>query len=150
MLAEELVRILPLILRLFPELATSPLIGKIIPLFKIDPRSDTDLARALNRELKVPKHHGFNDNTAVIKVSEAIKCVETKLGNGKVLLSFLKGIVNSLKSAEGKNAAELLASDIAACIREDSLRQNTPRTTDPPRQKYHRPAKGHGKGRGKF
>lgn len=138
--------LLPLIVRLFPQIARAPVLGKIIPLFNVKGATDEDLARALNREYKRPQRRGFNDEIYVVKLEDAITCVEKTLSDGKLKSAGLITLAKQLLDpSTGKSP---IGDAIIACLRESVLRQDRPRTTEPPRQKYHRPATGHGKGRG--
>ena len=119
--------LLPLILRLFPELATTPIVGKIIPLFKVDPSTDTDLARKLARKLDLQPKDRF-DETHVVKVVEVRKCVEGKLGDGAILSSFLAGLARALVGKEEQNAAFILGGKIMECVREKALQQKNGRS----------------------
>jgi len=148
----QLIRLLPLVVRLFPQLTKlSPLVGKIIPLQDIEPTAEEDLARELNPKYKTKQHEGFNDAAHVVKISDAIKCVEDSFNEKGIVWELVKAAVTSL--AEGKTKTlpgENLMNAIVKCIREDALRQDTIRVKGRYRSPWARPAAGHGKGRGKF
>jgi len=140
--------LLPLIVRLFPSLVRLPVVGRIIPLFNVRPSTDEDLARALDREYKRPRRSQGSDNTNVIKLDDAITVVEEVLGDGKLKAAGLLALAKELlDQSTGKSP---IGDKIIEGLRENVLRQDTPRTTQPPKQKYHRPAEGHGEGRGGF
>jgi len=145
----EIIRILPAILKLFPQLAKIPLIrGRLIPLNNIAPETDLDAARKLNRRFKRKPKEGPADSSMVIIVDEAIKCVEDAgNNNGGVIWEVIKKGAQQLILGGGEeNVTEQLLNPIVECIRENALRQDTPRighkVVNQPR-----PAKGHGHGR---
>jgi hypothetical protein len=117
--------LLPLIIRLFPTLVRTPLLGKIIPLFKIDPASDEALARALNRNFKRKKKRGFNDNAHVVKLDEAIKCVEQVIGDGKLQAAGLLRLSKML--LDQKTGGSEIGDAIISCMREKILQQGNQR-----------------------
>jgi hypothetical protein len=120
-------QLLPLILKMFPELARVPIVGKIIPLFKIDPEPDANLARKLAKKLDLsPKT--FNDEVHVVKVSEVRKCVEGKLGDGAILAAFLVGLGRALVGKEDESAPFILGGKIMECVREKALQQKNKRS----------------------
>lgn len=143
--------ILKILIILFPELLTAlePWLGRgfITVLINLLQDPQRDLARELDQKLTTEKQK--SDNSSVIKVSEAIKCVEESLKDGKVLLSVLKGLVNALMSQDFKGAPQILLTSIVQCIRENALRQDTPRVFSKT-FRYHRPSRGHGHGRTSF
>jgi hypothetical protein len=147
-LPAEIVRILII---LFPELLTAlePWLGRgfIAILINILQDPDRDLARELDQKLQAAKEK--SDNSSVIKVSEAIKCVEEAMKDGKLLIAVIKGLVNALISKNFEGAPRILLDTIVTCIREHALRQDTPRVFSKT-FRYHRPSKGHGHGRTKF
>lgn len=145
----EIVRLLPFIIKLFPELAQSSILGKIIPLFKIDPATDEDLARELNKEVRI-KQKNNSDATSVIKVSEAIKCAKSSFDNTTLISEFVLEAAKSLIAGRQIDACgQRMFDQMVNCMRQNSLRQDTPRVAS--RTTSHgRPARGHGHGRGKF
>lgn len=142
--------ILPAILRLFPLMRELPIIrGVAIPINDVVPMSDEEVARALNPKTKIKDDKHFNDATHLVKCSDVMRCIENKFNDTTLLKEFLVIAAGRLVGNTG-TAAQNLADKMATCVREHALRQDTPRTTSPPRQKYHRPSKGHGTGRRNF
>jgi hypothetical protein len=147
-LVTEIPEIVKVATTLFPGLRSLPLIGKIIPLFQAgewneaktieqleaDARKDTDERTKLKRE----------NNKHVIKVSDALQCVEEGL-NGKVAVSFLRAACSVILGGKG-NAFNTLWDPISRCIVANALRQDTVRKGSK-LVKNPRPAKGHGTGR---
>jgi len=149
----EFTKLLPLIVKLFPELVKPTFYrGAIGLLSKTDPTPDENLERALQTKTRVKKDKTFNDATAVLKVSDAIKCLEDNFNETslmkevalRVVKDFFNDVVKGTK--EPISAAQNLADKMANCFREHALRQDTPRAKH--RTTSHgRPARGHGKGR---
>lgn len=135
-----------------PDLASIPVVGRILIAIAAGHGSDTEAVEKLQAEankLKTQRQTRITRNGRyVLKASDAMKCVETHLMSGGVLLAFGKGLVNILTGKSGA-APDLLFDQIATCIEEHVLRQDTPRVISDKRR-YHRPSRGHGKGRGKF
>jgi hypothetical protein len=140
--------LLPIILRLFPALVRAPIVGRIIPLFNVKQSTDEDLARALARKYKRPERKGFNDDVHVIKVSDAIDCVENVIGDGKVQAAGILVLAKMLFNQS--TGGSPIGDKIIECLRDNCLSQESDRTTAKPKQRYHRPSLGHGEGRGKF
>jgi hypothetical protein len=130
-------------------------VGKIIfkrfiPFFDIKPKTEEQLAREFSNDVKVKTRTDFNDANHVIKCSEAIKCVEKHFSETTLIWEFVKTAVKDLIAGETvKKPSEDLANRIAECIRENCLRSDTPRVLIE-KKFYHRPARGHGKGRTSF
>lgn len=139
--------VLPAIIRLFPQLVkNAPVVGKIVPLIDVKASQDEELARALKRNYKRPKKANFNDEIYVIKLEDAIDCVEKAIGDGKLQTA---GMITLAKMLfDQRTGGSPIGDKIITCLRENVLRQDTPRVIKEFRG-YHRPAKGHGKGRGK-
>lgn len=123
------------------------IVGKVIPYFDIEPLTQEQLNRELSEEMKAKKEPTFNDSSHVIKVSEAIKCCEKKFTNATLIAEFLKVAVKNLIAGKTlKKPSQDLLDGMAACIRENCLRSDTPRVFSRT-FRYHRPSKGHGVGR---
>lgn len=145
---QPLIRLLPALIRIAPELVTGTVTrGKIIALADVKPESETDLARKLDRKTKAKKRRKYNDAVHVVKVADAIKCIEDQFNNTSLLVQFLLGAAKAaLGDEEARTAAQGLADKMAECIRDKSLTQKNPRVLGTSRY-YQRPAKGHGRGR---
>jgi hypothetical protein len=128
MAVQSMLELLPYIVRLFPAVRTLPIVkGLAIPINDVHGITDPELARNLARKTSIKKNKTFNDETAVIKVSEAIKCVEEKFNDTTLVKEFVLVAVQQLVGDTEKTAAQDLADRMAECFRENSLRQNTPR-----------------------
>src|SRR5678815_2065163 len=140
----EIARILPTVVKFFPELVKSaPAVGKVIPLNSVLEEPDADAMEALQRKVKVKPDKTFNDNSSVIKVSEAIKCVEKTFNDTTILLELGKYVIRQLlEGSKTEFAAERIANGIAKCLRENSLRQDTVRIKGRHPAGYQRPAVG--------
>jgi hypothetical protein len=150
---EEIPEVIRTALILMPELANVPVLGRIAVLLagthQLDdthPLEQFDKAREADKAVR--ERERDENSRYVIKVSEALKCVDKGLFDSKLLLAFLKGLINILLG-KSQSADALMYDQIKQCILENRLRQDTPRvfsTTG----RYHRPSRGHGKGRTSF
>jgi hypothetical protein len=142
----EVARILPTIIRAFPELVRgSPTVGRILPLMNVEPTSDELLDRSLDRKFKRKTKKGFNDEIYVIKLDDAISCVE-KVFSAPDLKR--KGLLALAREAINQTTGESpLGTKIVDCLREHVLSQKSIRSKNRHGTSWGRPAVGHGKGR---
>jgi hypothetical protein len=152
-----LIEEIPVILRsavlLFPELLEIPILGRVFVVFGVKgPTTDTEameqLQRDINTRVKTKTDIKAKNSRYVIKVSEAMKCVDKTLDSPSVLLSVIKSIARMF-SGSSAGFTDQMSTDIYRCLEENRLRQDTPRVFSKT-FRYHRPSKGHGKGRTKF
>jgi hypothetical protein len=150
-LAEELVQTA---LTFAPWLSDIPVLGRILSLFAPDGGNDIKALEALqaaakkketDRATRIKKNARY-----VLKASEAMKCVEHSLGNGAFLLSLGQALLNTVAGrSAGVSAPDLLMDRIFSCIESKVLSQESKRVKVE-KAFYHRPARGHGKGRESF
>jgi hypothetical protein len=122
----------------------TPIVGRIIPLFNVKPSTDEDLARALNREFKRKPDKSINDASHVVKLDDAIKCVEKTISDGKLQSAGMLTLAKML--LDQSTGGSPIGDAIIACLRESVLRQDTVRTGSKV-VRNPRPAVGHGHGR---
>ncbi len=141
-------------LTFIPGLLDVPILGRILSV--LAPGGGNDI-KALEELQKVADKKKTDRSTRisknaryVIKASEAMKCVETNLMSGAVMLAIGKALINNVLGRGGGSGPDLLADRIFTCIEEHVLRQDTPRVVGDHSSKYVRPRKGHGHGRGRF
>lgn len=150
---EEIPEIIRTALILMPELANIPVLGRIALLLSgTNQLNDThaleEFSKAKERQ-KAQREKERDENARyVIKVSEALKCVDDSLFDTTILMAFLKGLINVIVG-KTQTMDDLMYDKIKQCILENRLRQDTPRVFSKT-FRYHRPSKGHGKGRSKF
>lgn len=145
---EQLPRLVPLIVRLFPQLIRQTFYrGSVVVANQVTPTTDTELERNLAKKIKRRPQDETKDNQMVIKVSAAIKCVEEHFNNTTLIKEFVLVAVKSLwEGVQSQSCAQRMFDAMARCIRENALRQDTPRSAH--RSSTHgRPARGHGHGR---
>lgn len=152
MAVEEIPQIVRTAVTLLPELANIPGLGKIIIALNKVPTNDTQALEQLQSEFDKKKKEREKTQTQnaryVIKVSEAMKCVDKSFDNANLVWAFVKSI-GSLVSGGSTTLTDPMRQAIYQCLEENRLRQDTPRVFSHT-FRYHRPSKGHGKGRGKF
>lgn len=112
--------LLPILVRLFPELVSSPVVrGLVIPLINVDPTAEEELARKLQRKVKFPRVTG--DSSRVVKIADAIACVEKVIGDGKLQSLGMIGLARQLlNQATGDSP---IGTAIVDCIRSKALQQ---------------------------
>ncbi len=142
-----IVRILiPIIIRLWPAVPEIPVIARLLVIFQLHPSTDAELERALAYNYKrKPKQHGPDKDTGVVKLDDAIKCVEQKIGDGNISRKGIIALAKLLFNPVEKTSP--IGDSIIECLRESALRQDTPRVYSRSVRGFRRPAKGHGHGR---
>ena len=114
---------------------------------RVKPASDTDLERQLNRKIE-RRVEGFpNAKTHVLKLSDALKCVESTFNETTLIAEFVLVAAQSLIEGEQSRACgQKMFDKIEECMIEKLLSQKTARKTV--RESRHgRPARGHGAGK---
>jgi len=151
-LIEEIPILVRTALEILPGLTEIPVLGRLLTVLNKQPQNEAKYVEQLQSEFDKKKDQrkklADDNNKYVIKVKDAIQCVETNLLNGKVALSLVKGITNTLAGKVG-GAPEVLLEPILQCMLSKRLTQLNPRISSNKRR-YHRPSKGHGKGRTSF
>jgi hypothetical protein len=140
-------------IELFPQLLRIPLIGRLLSAFRQNPYNEHQAIEALqgasdrNRETRTRLKR--ENNKHVIKVSDAMQCVEDQLADGRLAWTLFRSLGRTLIGLEGADAAEATMTAIFDCFVRKKLTQSRPRTST--RTTTHgRPARGHGKGRRSF
>lgn len=131
----DLVRIiLPALIRLCPELIEGTVTrGKIVALKDVDPMNEAEALRKLARKLRVRQRENFRDSAHVIKVSDAIKCLETVNDKNKTFfLQFAKWAAKNLIGTGGgdldRGPMQTYLDECAECFRDKCLKQTAPRS----------------------
>jgi hypothetical protein len=144
-----IIEILPALLRLFPVMRTLPIArGVAIPLTS-NPLTDPQAQQQLDAKLKLKQRERdkTKDSSQVIKLSDAIACVESKLNDTTLIWEFIKTAVPALiKGAQTHATSQDMFDKIVECLREDAMRQDTVRRGSKVIRNP-RPARGHGEGR---
>jgi hypothetical protein len=147
-LVEEVPILIRTLVTLAPALANLPILrGVIIALSGVKPINEKkvleELQAAKDKLRKTRKKLADDNNKYVIKVSEAMKCVEENI-DGALLKKIGSTIIDVLTGSPKDLGTEII-DPINRCMMENRLRQDTPRhgqkTT-----KIARPAVGHGTG----
>lgn len=143
------IRLIPL---LFPLLITAlseiPGLARLVSvLLRVAPATDEEALQELARaqEWRPRRKAGYNDAAHVIKVSDAISCLQGQVNNRLHWLAVCKEVIRSLVGTP-KNSMTALGDATVECLREKSLSQSTKRTYGA-KTGFHRPALGHGHGR---
>jgi hypothetical protein len=129
-----------------PALKNVPLLGKIIVALQgVKPINETkvleELQAAKDKLRKQRKKLADDNNKYVIKVSEAMQCVEKNV-DGALLAKIGRAVIDVLTGNPQDLGTEII-DPINRCMLENRLRQDTPRKGH--RESTHaRPAVGHG------
>lgn len=149
-LAEIGAEIVEVALTFVPSLEGIPVLGRILRILAPGGGNDFKAIEELERQAQLRKTERKTridrNNRYVLKASDAMQCVETNLMNGGVLLAIGKGVINAVLGKPGGDGADLLTDRIFTCIESKVLKQTSKRVTRSGKF-YHRPSKGHGKGR---
>lgn len=140
----RILRAIPILLPFFIELLPRIPGGAVLALLinESQPINDAEALRDLNRAQtwRARRKPGYNDSSHVVKVSDVIDCIEGEVNNRAHWLAVAKEVARSLVGTP-RNSMSALGDDFIKCVREKTLRQDTPRLHG------HRPALGHGRGR---
>lgn len=135
-----------------PWLTRIPVLGRIFTLLYPNGGDEAAAIRKLQDLVKAKEldRKTRRDRVAryVLKANDAMQCAEDAIMNGGFLLSFGKGILNTVAGISGQDGADLLIEQIYACIERKTLPQTSRRRKKVGKTWYGRPAKGHGRGRG--
>lgn len=85
-----------------------------------------ELQAAINKRVKTRRKLRDQMKKRVLKVSDAMDCVENNVGNGKIALSFGRALVDVLAGGTGGNI-ELLLDAVNKCLIEHALPQTAKR-----------------------
>jgi hypothetical protein len=129
-LVTEIPEIVKVATTLIPGLRSLPILGKIIPLFqagewneaKVLEQMEADANKDAEKRTKLKQE----TNKRVIKVSDALECVEAGL-NAKVGVAFLRAACSVILGGTG-NAFNTLWDPIASCMLEKALGQTNARS----------------------
>lgn len=125
-----LVRILPAILRIFPEiLKDTPKLGlgKVIPIINQVAEPERDLARQLQQKFKLKEKEKFRDSAHVVRCDDVKNVLEKEL-DGTLLKDVLLALGRNLMGATNlESAGAILGNRIMDKIREKVLVQTAVR-----------------------
>jgi hypothetical protein len=134
-LVEEIPEIVRVTTTMVPALKNVQLIrGLLIPLSRSGTMNETKAleelksARDKNQEQRTKLKKKYNKR--VIKVSEAMKCVEDAIGDGKIAIAVGKAIISTITSSltgNSSSAVDILFDKIAGCMIDKALQQRNKR-----------------------
>ncbi len=132
-----------------PELIDVPVLGRVLlaltgghPLN--EHKALEDLQRSVDDQKKTRQKVRDRLGHRVIKVSDALKCVDDTLMSGNVLLLLGKAIVKNISGGQ-TDVGVLQYDPIQRCMIQKMLSQSSKRSVGGWKQTLHRPAKGHGR-----
>jgi hypothetical protein len=132
-LVEEIPEIIKVAKTFLPWLAKLALVGKIIQLTGVGEMDENkaleQLQRAADNQKKVRQKVRDDLNKRVIKVKDALDCVEKSVFDPKNILKLGKGILATIvgKGATG-SFVDIIYAEIEACMKEKMLKQKNKRT----------------------
>lgn len=100
--------------------------GTVIGLLPLAELAEQEMIQRIKNGLKKKTKREKTDNQKVVKVKDAIDCVEDHIRDPAVLLRTAKEIVH-LFAGEPRTIINVLTDEIASCIREHALKQTSPR-----------------------
>jgi len=141
------------VVEVFPQLLRIPLLGRLLSAFRQSPYKDSqaieNLQKASDKAKQTRVRLKHENNHRVIKVSDAMQCVEDQLADGRLAWTLFKSLGATIIGLEGSDAAEATMQSIFECFVRKRLSQSRPRETTR-RTTHGRPALGHGRGRPSF
>lgn len=138
----------------------APDVGKIklpnnigISLAALAQFSGSAIRKRISHSLKRKTKRKKGDNTRLVKIADAIDCVEESLRDPEKIRVLAESVVSTIL-AVGRGIIQpnpddylgFMSEEICDCIRSKRLPQTSSRTTHR-ETKYGRPARGHGRGR---
>lgn len=100
--------------------------GTIIGLATLGELAEQELVRRIRNGLKKKTKRDKKDNQRVVKVKDAIDCVESHLRDPTVLLRTAKEIL-AIFTGEPRTIINVLTDEVAQCIRDKALVQTARR-----------------------
>jgi hypothetical protein len=148
-IAEILSPLVEAALVIAPELVDVPVLGRVlIALTGGHPGNETaaleQLQRSGDTQKKTRQRVRDDLKHRVIKVSDALQCVESNIYDGRLLLNVGKALVKNIAGAN-TDAASLAYEPIQNCMIQKMLSQSSKKSVGGWKQTYHRPSVGHGK-----
>jgi hypothetical protein len=133
-----------------PELLDIPVLGRILSgLAGGNPLTESQalekIQGSLDQQKKTRKKVRDRLGHRVIKVSDALKCAEDTIFDGKLLLRIGQALVKNIAGTP-TDIGGLTYDPIQRCMIEKMLRQSSKKTLRGWKQAYHRPAIGKGRG----
>ncbi len=129
-LLTEIPEIVKIATTLIPALRTLPLLGKIIPLLSAGDMNDALAQEKMERDFNNNKDQRTKTKTKgnkhVIKISDALECVESGVFDSGLMLALVKGLVSAITGGS-KFAPDVLFDQIAQCMLEKKLQQDNKR-----------------------
>ncbi len=133
-----------------PELVNIPVLGKLLlGLSGGNPMNEAQAVEQVQKQADDAKktRQKVQDRLGhrVIKVSDALKCVDATLTDGKLLLTLAKALVKNIAGTP-TDIGQLQYDPIQNCMIQKMLSQSGKKDLRGWKQPYHRPARGRGKG----
>ena len=132
-LVTEIPEIVKVATTFMPALRELPVLGKIIPMFSAGEMDDTkaleELKRSGDKAKRTRQKLKDDNNSKVIKIKDALQCVEDNVFNGRILIAVGKGILSTILGRGGtQSAPDLLFDQIAKCMLAKALQQKNARS----------------------
>lgn len=113
-----------------PVLLELPVVGRLLAPFFQTPGTETkaveNLQKAADRQKDTRQKRKDDNNKYVIKVKDAMQCVEDHLGDGKLLWTLVKSLAHTV-IGRTQIGPDVIMDEIFLCLEENALRQDTPR-----------------------
>lgn len=127
---EEVPEVIKVAADVIPALKNVPILGRIISITNAGKMDDTKAMEQLQSQSDKAKktRTQLKDryNSKVIKIKDALQCVEDNVMDGKILLSLAKGLMHTITGSPS-NAADIMFQQIADCMVKKALGQKNRR-----------------------
>ena len=145
----SLAEIAATVIEVFPQLLEIPLLGRILSAFRQVPFNDARQIEALQSSADKNKATRTKlkreNNKHVIKVNDAMQCVEDQLADGRLAWTLFKSF-GSVLAGNASDAADVTMQQIFDCMKRKTLSQRSTRVHEPTKTGYTRSPSGHGRG----
>jgi len=136
------------IVTLAPQVMRIPVLGKLLSSLGIGPILDTQAMERYQRDADRNKSTRVRtqnqNNKRVIKVKDALQCVDRTVNSPAVALKFGRALAGVIAGGT-ETIGDIMYREIEQCILKNRLGQSSARSGNERKTSSHRPSVGHGK-----
>lgn len=138
------------VLTFAPQVMNIPVLGRLLTGLGVGPIIDEkaieQLQGSIDQRKSTRTRTQNQNNKRVIKVKDALQCVDRSVNNPAVILKFGRAMAGVIAGGT-QSIGEILYKEIETCILKNRLGQSSVRSGNIRRTSSHRPSKGHGTGK---